>query len=165
MPQGSLAIVDVLCSMFQGTMKVIASMCKQASGGQTSTPEISNFQPSSLPVTPVTPPLASPDAVNVPSYQGNYGLECFEANSMAQEADDRLAQLLMDEELSDARLGLNGDKEVELTTGLYSETDVRSEVRERGLKLTEMSTSEESTCDPGETDRLEEANTIARFVF
>ena len=46
------------------------------------------------------------------SHDGGEDMETFEADLLAQETEDRLTQLMLDEELSDARLGLGVEPDV-----------------------------------------------------
>lgn len=98
-------------------MSVMADVCAHA-GGLRSSAVSSDSLPPSHPVTPgsasvVTPGLPSPGFSLLPGGGGQRGeglMEQLEASAMAQEAEDRLAQLMMDDELSDARLGgLDGE--------------------------------------------------------
>ena len=110
---------------------MIAGVCAGAGGLVSSTVDSSSVTSTptvSGPVTPSvgTPGLPSPSlallATENTDQQGERSelLEQFEASAMAQEAEDRLAQLMMDEELSDARLaGVDGD--MELLGGLEGE--------------------------------------------
>ena len=94
-------------------MSVIADVCARAGGLQYSM--MTGDTPTSQPPTPTvpgclpSPALPSPALGLLPAAGEQVGtdgvLEQFEASALVQEAEDRLAQLMMDEELSDARLG------------------------------------------------------------
>lgn len=99
-------------------MGVISDVCGQSGGldgdsvvsSIASTPNL----PTNQPVTPMQALLPGPLTAGPPilglslptdlDTQDSATLEQFEASSLAQEVEDRLAQLVMDEELSDARL-------------------------------------------------------------
>ena len=122
--------------ILQGCVGVIADVCRRAGGVQSSnavtTPQpMTPHQPVSQPSTPLMPVVPFPSSLGLPPSglpagaaagaggEGGGLLEQFEASAQAQEAEDRLAQLLMDEELSDARLGgEDDDKHLQLHTQL-----------------------------------------------
>ncbi len=104
---------------------------------------------------------------------------------MAQEAEDRLAQLLMDDDLSDARLA--GEEELtETGEEQHRHFKLRSELAALSSEATtagvgghgfggqsekgglsgdgaeDMATSYQPTLDPWEAERLEQARSVAR---
>lgn len=208
---GILLSMNFQFSLFyslQGCVGVIVEVCQRASGlpsdsnpqqpsSQAATPSqpATPHQPFSHPTTPLMPfqpslALASPGvSATAIGSEGSALLEQFEA---AQEAEDRLAQLLMDEELSDARLaGEEDEKHLKLQselTYLNSEPTLKcmdqsanvEESKESGFASSKewevqnetggsgsedrgsMVTSYQPTHDPQETERLEQARTVAR---
>lgn len=183
---------------------MISDVCGQSGGldgdsvvsSIASTPNL----PTSQPVTPMQALLPGPLTAGPPilglslptdlDTQDSATLEQFEASSLAQEVEDRLAQLVMDEELSDARLAqLVVGKEIEIggsrvaagmdlgggvegvsDGGRLSLLDIESSKATRdwsdgadgGGDDGGMVTSYETTRDPKETERLENSSHVAR---
>ena len=168
-------------------MKVIADVCGRAGGirpSSVTTPTHPSSLPhtpntAALPVTPIVSTLSSPPISTSGSQtsQPNDGdrLEYFEVTAMAQEAEDRLAQLAMDEELSDARLGFGIDEVIDFPSestilsssdrnGLGSKvTSDLSHSDVYSLLLSEMVTQQLPTNDPRDKERLEESVAVARY--
>ena len=116
-------------SLLQGSLKVIAGVCEMAAGKSlpiappTDTTEAAvaenefqdTFSPSPQQPTTMTSNELSPHNSSVmlmmKSQVGEEEMENFEADLLAQETEDRLTQLMLDDELSDARLGLTMEPE------------------------------------------------------
>ena len=123
--------------------------------------------------------------VMIKSQVGEEDMENFEADLLAQETEDRLTQLMLDDELSDARLGLTVDSGAELAlshTSLSAPfassvvvpsdktllevakqnlTPSQEQSEHIGSKSVVMATHEELTLDVKEKERLEDSLTIA----
>ena len=192
--------------MLQGSLKVIGDICSVAGGLQSS--GVSNgdsraTSPSeclSLPQTPdvssasdvILSPHVSLGGSNFPSHQENGVVSSFEASSLAQEAEDRLAQLMMDDELSDARLTFEGESpaaednaltasslittssvtttvktsdELNNSSDCIGENAYRSRSEVTRPREDQMVTQQHSTHDPREKERLMDISTPARSAM
>lgn len=135
-------------------MGVIADVCGRAGGVSAgedvaaTTPTLPPSVPSTLTLTPLQPPTSGA-SISLGSTHpgvwsgGNGMLESFEVSAMAQEAEDRLAQFTMDEELSDARLG-----------GLEEEMEGFGETRLGGVEQEMGGFSYQDSHTAGSGDRL-----------
>ena len=96
---------------------MIAGVCEMAAGKAppiatpTSITEIEEVASDDFPVTFSAQAVmgAQPPQVMLKSDGDGEEMESFEADLLAQETEDRLTQLMLDDELSDARLGLGAE--------------------------------------------------------
>ena len=99
-------------------------------------------------LSPTPEPIAPPTDAPPPSlsYTPVESLE-------AQEAEDRLEQMLLDDELSDTRLGLSLTTEMVASSQLVDDS-IRSKLEVQDSKTVAMTTAEEATVDLKEETRL-----------
>ncbi len=149
---------------------MISSACKSA-GGLTVTMPTKSTSPPSTPVKPLTPStqvdpmtpstLVDPLTPILPLSSGYVpSLEEYYADN--NEAEDRLAQLMMDEELSDSRLvGRDSSAEDEAQLVVSVVKDDLNVVR-NGVGVSEVGvTKNERTEDSREFNRMEDSMTPA----
>ena len=116
-------LICLNCSFLQGSLKVIAGVCEMAAGKAppiappTVVTELEEDASDNFQVTFTAPLSSTVGDIQPPqmmkSRVGEEEMESFEADLLAQETEDRLTQLMLDDELSDARLGLGVEPGVE----------------------------------------------------